>query len=105
MSKRKSVALAHKILELIEGDIYFKELELIAEEFSGNKKSDQLKFMNRLYSLISSLPVDLWDNETERNKSLSEILKYIELENMKDVGINKLKHYGGLQLNNSGHFR
>ncbi|MFT6387455.1 MAG: type III secretion protein W [Cellvibrionaceae bacterium] len=86
MNNSEAVQLARSVLDLMEDKIYHTELEDIAKEYSGVRKVDQLKFLNRLYPLLNNLPVALWQSEEQRKESLLECVRYMEAATIKDIG-------------------
>lgn len=93
MSKREAVIFARSVLDLIEGKIYHSELDDIAKQYSGLRNSDQLRFVNRLYPLLSHLPIALWESDEQRNFSLMECVKYLEIATIKDMGESKFSQF------------
>jgi type III secretion system TyeA family effector delivery regulator len=93
MSNGKAVIFARSVLDLIEGKVYYSELDDIAKQYSGLRNSDQLRFLNRLYPLLSHLPLALWESEEQRNSSLMECVKHLEFATIKDMGEIKFSQF------------
>lgn len=86
MARSEAVTFARSVLELTEDKLYQSELEDLIKECAGERTSDKLRFANRLYKLISNLPLSLWPTEKGRDEYLMDYVKYLESATIRDLG-------------------
>lgn len=76
--EKTSINFTASILELTR-DSNSKSIDIMASEYMGFGRSRKLDFVNCLYDYTKQMPMDVWDNDKQRNTALSNFISFMTL--------------------------